>query len=86
MGASFGGLGRVTGEQWIPAVPLAMDLFWGVKYSSAMLFTGISLLFLIIHLSFVLVSLVIPSLERYSELKPNSKRNNFRTLHNKFLE
>ena len=26
MGATLGGLGRATGEHWIPAVPIAMDL------------------------------------------------------------
>ena len=35
LGASLGGIGRATDEQWIPAAPLAMDLFWGAKYNSA---------------------------------------------------
>ena len=31
MGAALGGLGRATGEQWIPAVPIAMDLMWNAE-------------------------------------------------------
>lgn len=36
MGAGLGGLGRATGEHWIPAVPIAMDLMWNAEsYTSA---------------------------------------------------
>lgn len=34
MGAALGGIGRSTGENWVPAVPVAMDLIGGGNFSS----------------------------------------------------
>lgn len=33
-GVAFGGLGRVTGAHWIPALPLLIDLFSNVDYKT----------------------------------------------------
>ena len=36
MGATLGGIGRATGEHWVPAVPICMDLMMHVTgYTSA---------------------------------------------------
>ena len=35
MGASLAGIGRATGEHWIPAVPIGMDLIGGAPWLSS---------------------------------------------------
>lgn len=41
MGASLGSLGRITGANWIPAIPLVMDAIGG-GYRSARSFWGLA--------------------------------------------